>query len=633
MRRVNNLFLVIAFIFAGSAYGQSTDYSFISERSADPHAPYPPGHSGSRTVAGPFDLDGDGLIEVLVGDYTGGGRVHVIENVGVDTWEHVYSTPWLDDYSGSANNRVMTGGDLDGDGKGEIMFLSGCAGNPSSGQHCGTDKNFADPALPQGLYIFEFTGTDNDYGTAPTTIYEMANAPDRNYPEQMIAEDIDNDGKQEVYFGVNGRASDWDNWYIISVDGDIGSGFETWTQEAFISSRVKDWDPVNRGGGSPYGMVRADLDGNGINELVLSTWNGLNISLGQATGPDLYYWPDGTLGDGHWAHLAPSDNVSLFGLDVVDIDGDGNEEVFGTEFQTGDVYVVNYNPGENVFDITPDNYAYAVVPGLSSLGLTAGDLDNDGNIDLIGTGSSYTHGQFNNDQAPNWVNIVEFIGTNPEDPTHYSDIVQVFFPNDKTDAFDTVTQDSAGVITTFRSSGDSGPQFASKFAFLGDADNDGNNEVALGFQGQNDSLRTWTQVFNPADSTYTIDPTSLTATANPVRVFMRVLSASANSVSIEDERVIIPTDYVLEQNYPNPFNPTTNIRFELPRDKAVSLTIFDISGRVVKRLVDNQYLSQGTHEIQWDGTSDAGGQVASGTYLYRLQFGNFAHTKTMVLLK
>jgi len=631
MRRVTNLFLLAAFMFAGSAYGQSTDYSFVSDRSADPHAPYPPGHSGSRTVAGPFDLDGDGLVEVLVGDYTGGGRVHVIENVGPDEWEHVYSTPWLDDYSGSGNNRVMTGGDLDGDGYGEIMFLSGCAGTPGSGQHCGIDKPFADPTLPQGLYVFEYTGTDNDYGSAPATIYEMPNNPDRNYPEQMIAEDIDGDGNQEVYFGLNGRASDHDNWWIISVDGDIGSGFETWTQEAFIASRSKDWDPVDRGGGSPYGMVRADLDGNGIQELVLGSWNNLNITLGQATGPDTYYWPDGSLGP-NWAHLNPdSDTVPLFGLDVIDIDGDGNDEVFAAEYNTGNVSIINYNPGENVFVITEDNYTLGVVPGLSSLGLTAGDLDGDGNMDLIGTGAAYGHTAFLNGESPNWVNIVEFEGGDPEDPASYSDIVHVSFPNDMTDAFDRVTRDSAGVITEYRDAGTNGPQFASKFAFLGDADNDGYNEVALGFQGQNDSLYTFTEVFEPSDSTYT--RTLVSAEANTVRVFMRVLSAGATGISIEDERVIIPTDYVLEQNYPNPFNPTTNIRFELPRDKAVSLTIFDVSGRIVKRLVDGQYLSQGVHEVQWDGTSDAGSQVASGTYLYRLQFGNFAHTKTMVLLK
>ncbi|MBT3447776.1 MAG: T9SS type A sorting domain-containing protein, partial [Bacteroidetes Order II. Incertae sedis bacterium] len=213
------------------------------------------------------------------------------------------------------------------------------------------------------------------------------------------------------------------------------------------------------------------------------------------------------------------------------------------------------------------------------------------------------------------------------------DVVNVFFPNDRTDAFDLITQDSAGVLTTFRSQADNGPQFASKFAFLGDVDDDGQNEVALGFQGQSDSLRTFTTVFNPADSTYVKDESTEVTIANPVRVFMRILSAGAVGISIEDERVIIPTDYKLEQNYPNPFNPTTSIRFELPRDKAVSLTIFDVSGRIVKTLVDNQQMAEGAHEMQWDGTNDAGASVASGTYLYRLSFGNFAHTKTMVLLK
>jgi hypothetical protein len=620
MRKFTNLLLILAFLFVGNAFGQSTDYSFAVPRTDDPHAPYPPNHSGVRTVAGPFDLDGDGKKEVLVSDYTGGSRVHVLESTGPDTWELVYSTPWLDDYAGTANGRSIGGGDMDGDGKGEIYFFSGFS-------------FVAGSKYPIGLYVFEFTGTDNDYGLEPATIYQMGDdQPNRWQQETIIVEDIDNDGKQEMMFGNNGDNAG-DNWWIISVSGDIGSGFETWTNEAYLNSRNQPWDPIDRGGGSPYGILAADLDGNGINEVVMSSWNNNNITLGQATGPDTYFWPDGAQGP-HWAHLNPTvDTVPLFGILKVDIDGDGNEEVYGSEYNTGDVWVVNYNQGENVFAIVEDNYKLAVVPGLSSLGLAAGDLDGDGNMDLIGSGAAFSHNQFNDGKDPNWVNIVEFIGTDPENPAHYTPITQVFFPNDRTDAFDKITRDSAGVITERRANASNGPQFASKFAFLGDVDNDGFNEVALGFQGQSDSLRTFTEVFNPADSTYVVDASTLTAVANTQRVFMRVLSAGASKVGIQDERVVIPSDYVLEQNYPNPFNPTTSIRFELPLDKAVSLTVYDVSGRIVKTLVNNQFYSEGAHEVSWDGTTDSGSPVASGTYLYTLKYGNFAQTKTMVLLK
>ena len=96
---------------------------------------------------------------------------------------------------------------------------------------------------------------------------------------------------------------------------------------------------------------------------------------------------------------------------------------------------------------------------------------------------------------------------------------------------------------------------------------------------------------------------------------------------------MLPSDYVLEQNYPNPFNPSTTIRFSLPLDKKVSVKVYDIAGRLVRTLVNDRLLSQGAHEVTWDGTNDAGVSVASGTYLYALEYGNFRQTKTMVLLK
>jgi hypothetical protein len=89
----------------------------------------------------------------------------------------------------------------------------------------------------------------------------------------------------------------------------------------------------------------------------------------------------------------------------------------------------------------------------------------------------------------------------------------------------------------------------------------------------------------------------------------------------------------LEPACPNPFNPHTTIAFELPRQLDVSLRIFDLSGRLVRSLIGGETRGQGRHEVVWNGRDDAGRQVASGTYFYRLVAGELAETKSMVLVK
>jgi len=94
----------------------------------------------------------------------------------------------------------------------------------------------------------------------------------------------------------------------------------------------------------------------------------------------------------------------------------------------------------------------------------------------------------------------------------------------------------------------------------------------------------------------------------------------------------VPARYALYQNYPNPFNPVTTIRFELPVASKAVLRVFDVSGRVVKTLVERP-MDAGQHTVVWNGRSDAERTVASGVYFYRLHAGSFVATRKMVLLR
>ena len=88
----------------------------------------------------------------------------------------------------------------------------------------------------------------------------------------------------------------------------------------------------------------------------------------------------------------------------------------------------------------------------------------------------------------------------------------------------------------------------------------------------------------------------------------------------------------LLQNNPNPFNPSTSIKFYLPQEEHVSITIYDELGREINTLL-NERLSTGYHTVNWNGIDKLGNNAASGIYLYRLTAGEFSVTKKMILVK
>jgi hypothetical protein len=95
---------------------------------------------------------------------------------------------------------------------------------------------------------------------------------------------------------------------------------------------------------------------------------------------------------------------------------------------------------------------------------------------------------------------------------------------------------------------------------------------------------------------------------------------------------VLPHSYALHQNFPNPFNPVTSLRYDLPKQSFVTLTIYDLIGREITQLV-NTTQEAGFRSVQWDATDSFGKPVSAGIYLYKITTGEFVQTKKMVLVK
>ncbi len=138
-------------------------------------------------------------------------------------------------------------------------------------------------------------------------------------------------------------------------------------------------------------------------------------------------------------------------------------------------------------------------------------------------------------------------------------------------------------------------------------------------------------LFSPAeDGRYVFVVHKKGATDKPLTTVYDFTIAYGSTGVDEQE---IPDAFALRRNAPNPFNPMTVIKYELPvGGHPVRLEIFAISGQRIRTLV-SEIQSAGYHETIWNGKNDAGEQVASGMYFYRLRAGEFQRTEKMTLIK
>jgi hypothetical protein len=546
------------------------------------------------------DLDKDGKPEILVTEYSDGGRVFVFEVTGNDQVELVWASKILTPGragSGSTPRSIVTG-DLDNDGNQEIIF------------HIG----YTISDTLRGLYIYEhngIAGSDN-YGAEPVA---------RIKPEQIDATfsqgsfgrtesgmwlgDVDNDNRNELLIAPRQFAvPEFADVYIIQVkSGTWEAKNAVWEVEYEYKAME---DALNGDGYVPVGVNVANVDSDPQREIVVTGWTnqGTGAGLGfiQVNGPDAY--EDGAV-------VKVDEVINWFG------------QVKGRPL------VVNFNGEDRVF-LFGDNAA-----GQKRIWVLDGVSDDKfidiSNLKLVwrnlGTWSIWGAGDQDHGSSSDGFNIYlsksdavldfEYKGSGDlGDSTNYT-IKQVF-------DIDDVYRKRGGLFNEI-------------YVTPGlDLDADGLRDFVVSWKGS-------------ATDTIGAD---ISLAKNSFNVFVFEWGDSTKSINLKDLAtgvkarewtVITPEDYDLAQNYPNPFrsaatsrsagNPSTTIEFTLPLNKLISLRIFDMAGREVRTLIAPQEYSAGPHAAVWDGKDNAGQFVASGQYIYRLEFGGFVKSRTMTLLK
>jgi hypothetical protein len=163
------------------------------------------------------------------------------------------------------------------------------------------------------------------------------------------------------------------------------------------------------------------------------------------------------------------------------------------------------------------------------------------------------------------------------------------------------------------------------------------DEVVVGFKVYRRNLITGRVTTLPENGLIpAADRSFVDRRVRPGTAYGYTLNAAASDGSMFWSRPVVVTTRglttVLYQNHPNPFNPTTRIDFNLDRAAKITLAIYDVSGKLLTKLIDAP-MSPGSYSEEWNGLDSQGEPVASGIYFYRLTAGKQSLTRKMALLK
>ncbi len=529
-----------------------------------------------------------------------------------DVFHRTSSIPTLQyETGGGGFGGVVAGVDFDGDGRSEIYV-------------CNTNFIDREGELIPRIYKFEWNESTGSWdsvwsATAPLTL--------QNTWPAFTWGDLDKDGKPEIYWGpVN--YSPYPELPRVLVYESAGDGSDNMgVDDGFGGFNPNASTPIASGDGinlRPIKFEVRDVDNDGTDELIFverantyqygilsvsnipdngdgsETWtleaSGSGDPILSSTGAkydfsiigNIIYLFNGNgliypvkYAGGNWTSLPPQHGVaeeygSFKGSVTADLDSDGTDEIILGGWDTPTKVFVLKQDADTLKTVAAVDLSTNFSLGTLN-GAAGGDLDSDGKLDFVfGTRGSPA-------SVPNNAVVrVEFQGGDITNPANYV----------------------ASIIDSLLVPAPGGTGGQLDVVYMANIDGDSDDEV-LYTQGYTRGVAN--------DTTADLAIVELKHTPTAVR---------------EITRGELPTSIYLEQNYPNPFNPATTIRFGLSKSTNVTLKVYDILGREIAVLVNNEPMNAGKFEVKFDASD-----LASGTYIYKLKAGNNVVSKKMQLIK
>lgn len=382
-------------------------------------------------------------------------------------------------------------------------------------------------------------------------------------PLAIVIYDYNMDGWQDIYIAM-------DKYQRSTMFKNLGNG--TFLDATYETGTMCFFDAM--------GIAVGDYNHDGLLDL--------HVSNGPPGNATFRY-----NGNGTFSNVAVQTNTTInkecWGNSFIDYDNDGWCDLYVTASAGIDMCDVLYKNNRNsTFSNT--GFSIGIRDSTYSYGVAKGDFNNDGYPDIMTTMSrdSVAHFYKNSGGSNNWIKL-KCVGV-----------------ESNKDAIGTVVTSYAGGVMN-------------RQVILGGSSFLSSDDIELVF-GIGTSFQ--------ADSIIINWPSGNIDRSYNIQKNGRYTAVEGNGViGITPIGSEIPKVFSLHQNYPNPFNPNTKIRFEVPFSSFVSIKVFDMTGRVVETLV-NQNMSAGIYETDFRSRD-----ISSGVYFYRIESGSFTETKKMTLIK